>query len=64
VVPGDVSLYAFNAAPSASSVLSTLFQGTAGSWPYVGGNANIVPVIANGKVYVASYRQLTIFGLH
>lgn len=63
VVPGDVSLYAFNAVPSGSS-LTTLFQGTAGSWPYVGGNANIVPVVANGKVYVASYRRLTIFGMH
>jgi hypothetical protein len=64
VVPGDVSLYAFNAVPSASSVLTTQFHGAAGSWPYVGGNANIVPVVANGKVYVASYRQLAIFGLH
>ena len=27
-----------------------------------GGNANIVPVVANGKVYVASYKALTIFG--
>ena len=27
-----------------------------------GGDANIVPVEANGLVYVASYRMLTIFG--
>ena len=27
------------------------------------GNANLVPVVANGKVYVASYAQLDIFGL-
>ena len=64
VVPGDVTLYAFDAVPSGGGVLATRFQGTAGNWPYVGGNANIVPVVANGRVYVASYRQLTIFGLH
>jgi len=40
-----------------------LFQGAAGTWPYTGGNANIVPVVANGKVYVASYKELAIFGL-
>jgi hypothetical protein len=27
------------------------------------GNANIVPVVANGKVYVAANKQLTIFGI-
>jgi hypothetical protein len=30
---------------------------------HTGGNANIVPVVANRRVFVASYRQLTIFGL-
>jgi hypothetical protein len=54
-----VSLYAFKAIPT----LPTLFQAPAGFWPYVNGNANIVPVVANGKVYVASYKQLAIFGL-
>jgi hypothetical protein len=39
-----------------------LFSETAGQWPYTGGNANIVPVVANGLVYVASYQMLTIFG--
>jgi hypothetical protein len=29
----------------------------------VGGNSNQVPVVANGKVYVASNKQLQIFGL-
>ena len=33
-----------------------------GIWPTPGDNANIVPVVANGKVYVASYKALTIFG--
>ena len=36
----------------------------AGNWPNTGGNANVVPVVTNGKVYVASYKQLAIFGLH
>jgi len=33
------------------------------AWRNTGGNANIVPVVANGRVFVASYKQLTIFGL-
>lgn len=58
-----IRLYAFNATPSGST-LQSLFPGAvAGSWPNMGGNANIVPVVANGKVYVASYRELDIFGL-
>jgi hypothetical protein len=61
--PGDISLYAFKGEPSGGS-LAQLFQATAGTWPNVQGNANIVPVVANGKVYVASNKQLTIFGLH
>ncbi|PZR81735.1 MAG: hypothetical protein DLM68_17200 [Hyphomicrobiales bacterium] len=35
----------------------------AGSWPNIGGNANIVPTVSNGKVYVASNKLLTIFGV-
>jgi hypothetical protein len=63
--PATVSLFAFEALPSGGgSTLNTLFQGDAGTWPNVGGNANIVPVVANGKVYVASYKQLSIFGLN
>jgi len=42
--------------------MATLFTGAAGSWPSPG-NANLVPTVANGKVYVASYKQLAIFGL-
>jgi hypothetical protein len=64
--PANVSLYAFNAlAMGGSTTLTALFPAmTAGTWPNTGGNANIVPVVANGKVYVASYQQLAIFGLH
>jgi len=53
----DVTLYAFDAATG-----TTLLTQTAGTWPQPG-NANIVPVPVNGKVYVASYKQLAIFGI-
>lgn len=39
-----------------------LFSEIAGQWPNVGGDSNIVPVAANGLVYVASDQMLTIFG--
>ena len=58
--PG-ILLYAFD--PSVSGTMTQLFQGTAGAWPNFKGNANLVPVVANGRVYVASNRQLQIFGL-
>jgi hypothetical protein len=57
-----VWLYAFKATPAVGT-LPQLFQSRAGSWPYLVGNANIVPVVANGKVYVASYKELDIFAL-
>jgi hypothetical protein len=47
----------------AHGYVRTLFSGIAGTWPSTGGNANIVPVVANGEVFVASFRQLSIFGL-
>lgn len=63
-VPGTMSLFAFTAeAKHGSTQLQTLYQGTAGYWDATNGNANLVPVVANGKVYVASYEQLDIFGL-
>ena len=53
--PTAVNLYAFAATPSSgSTTLAQLFSAKAGSWPNTGGNANIVPVVANGKVFVAS----------
>lgn len=58
--PADVTLYAFDPAQGASQ----LYSGTAGTWPFAGSaNANIVPVVANGHVFVASYGNLSIFGL-
>src|SRR5271165_282163 len=56
--PANVTLYAIDASNG-----TVLFSDKAGTWPNVGGNANIVPVVANGKVYVASFKQLAIFGL-
>jgi hypothetical protein len=60
--PAAVNLYAFAATPS-SGTLPLLFSSPAGSWGNTGGNANIVPLVANGHVFVASNQQLTIFGL-
>ena len=58
----DISLYAFNP-DSTGSIMTQLFQSIAGTWPYFGAHSNLVPIIANGRVYVASYKQLQIFGL-
>jgi len=57
-----ISLYAFNPEVSTAS-MPHIFQASAGNWPNTGGNANLVPVVANGEVFVASYQQLQIFGL-
>ena len=60
--PATIQLYAFD--PSGGGlVLKQIFQAAAGSWPNRGGNANLVPVVANGEVFVASNKQLAIFGL-
>jgi hypothetical protein len=59
---GNVHLYAFN--PDSGSTLQPLFTASAGSWPNTTGNSNLVPVVANGEVFVASYQQLQIFGLN
>lgn len=55
--PADIYLYAFDASAN------TLYSGVAGSWLNVSSNANIVPTVANGKVYVASDQELAIFGI-
>jgi hypothetical protein len=60
--PAAIYLYAFAAAPS-SGTLPLLFSSQAGTWNNTTANANIVPVVANGHVFVASNQQLTIFGL-
>jgi len=58
----NINLYAFNPR-SGGRTMQQLFKGTAGVWPSFFGNSNLVPVVANGKVFVASYMQLQIFGL-
>jgi hypothetical protein len=55
--PAHILLYAFD------ENANLLFSSKAGSWPNTGGNANIVPTVANGHVYVASNKTLAIFGL-
>jgi hypothetical protein len=56
-----IYLYAFN--PDSGATMKTLFMHQAGTWPNFGGNSNLVPVVANGEVFVASHNQLQIFGL-
>ena len=60
--PAPIRLFAFNP-DSGTGTMKQLFRGTAGLWPNLGGNSNLVPVVANGKVFVASNMQLKIFGL-
>jgi hypothetical protein len=58
-----LSLYAFNPdAGKKKQTIKQLFKAKAGAWPNLGGNANLVPVVANGQVFVASNKQLQIFG--
>ncbi len=58
-----IYLFAFNPEVPAGGTMGSLFRQQAGSWPNTGGNSNLVPVVANGEVFVASYAQLQIFGL-
>jgi hypothetical protein len=58
-----IFLYAFNPESVTSGVMQELFKVQAGNWPNTNGNSNLVPVVANGEVFVASYQQLQIFGI-
>jgi hypothetical protein len=61
-----ILLYAFNPESLSGKIKMTmqrLFRGQAGFWPNTGGNSNLVPVVANGEVFVASNQQLRIFGI-
>jgi hypothetical protein len=57
-----VYLYAFN--PDAGGkTMTQLFQGAAGTWPNFQGDSNLVPVVANGRVYVGTNKALKVFGV-
>jgi len=59
--PGTpVTLHAYNAA----NLQQSLFSALGGTWTHaVNSNANLVPTVAKGHVYVTSNMQLRIFGL-
>jgi hypothetical protein len=59
----QIYLYALNPDAVAGGHIEILFHIAVGLWPNVGGNSNLVPVVANGQVYVAGYKRLSIFGL-
>ena len=56
-----IFLFAFDP-ESGGPKMKQLFRAQAGTWP-IGGNANLVPVVANGIVFVATYKELSIFGV-
>jgi len=58
----SISLFAFDP-ETPGKTMSKLYSGPAGSWPNAGGDAFLVPVVANGEVFVASNKQLHIFGV-
>ena len=58
-----IYLGAFNPDSVSKGGMKLLFHAQAGNWPNINGNSNLVPVVANGEVFVASYDQLRIFGL-
>lgn len=58
-----VNLYAFSGLAANGSYPLLFGPTNVGSWPNIGGNANIVPTVANGLVYVASNKLLTILTL-
>jgi hypothetical protein len=58
-----IYLYAYNPESVTNGVMQQLIKVPAGAWPHMGGNSNLVPVVANGEVFVASNTQLQIFGI-
>jgi hypothetical protein len=59
--PFNVNLVAFD--NLANRIVYTSSGTEAGAWPNGGANANIVPVVADGLVFVGSYKNLAIFGI-
>jgi hypothetical protein len=61
----QIRLYAFNGT-AAAGALPQLWSGPIDSWPGIdagGKNMNLVPTVANGRVYAPGYNHLAIFGL-
>jgi hypothetical protein len=58
-----IYLYAFNPESVTGGIMQELVKIEAGIWPNTGGNANLVPMVANGEVFVASHDQIQIFGI-
>jgi hypothetical protein len=62
--PNQTAIFLYAFAPDLSgTTLQQIFKGAAGTWVLRGNNSNLVPVVANGRVFVASYKELTILGL-
>ena len=57
-----VSLSAFSGLPASGSFKLLFGPKNVGPWPNIRGNANIVPTVSNGRVYVASWKTLAILG--
>jgi len=58
-----IYLYAFNPESVTKGTMQQLAKVRAGTWPNTGGNSNLVPLVANGEVFVASHNQLRVFGI-
>jgi hypothetical protein len=58
-----IYLYAFNPGSLTGGTMKQILKLQAGAWPNTGGNSNLVPLVANGEVFVASHAQLRIFGI-
>jgi hypothetical protein len=62
--PNETNTYTLKLrAYDASNLSNQIFVSAAGNWSNKNSNANVVPTVANGYVYVASYQQIQIFGL-
>ena len=63
VTGGPIYLYAFNPESVSGGTMQQLLMIQAGVGNSVKGNSNLVPVVANGEVFVASDGLLEIFGI-
>ena len=59
--PFAVNLVAFDNPDN--TIIYTSSGTKAGTWPNTNANANLAPVVADGRVFVGSYKNLAIFGI-